>query len=284
MRVPDVIGKCTVFVGVKVETDGQAEVGWRGTAFIVSVPADTLPGRAFHYLVTANHVAVETTKRESIVRMNLRSGGAKYFALRSTRWWCHPEDSSTDVAVVPFPHNDDALDFMPIPVQMFTSDPSSVNELVGLGDEVFMTGLFANLAGDERNIPIVRTGTLAMVPDEKVVTNLGNMDAYLIEVRSIAGLSGSPVFIRETKYLKDFGVYASGTFHLLGLVHGHWDLPLDVSQRIPRALAPVNMGIGIVVPARKILETINHPELAQRRADAEGRLGAMTHAEQERCT
>jgi hypothetical protein len=53
-------------------------------------------------------------------------------------------------------------------------------------------------------------------------------------------------------------VFGMGGFRFLGLMRGHWDLPLGV--QVGQAEA-VNMGISIVVPAKKILETLYHPEL-----------------------
>jgi hypothetical protein len=64
------------------------------------------------------------------------------------------------------------------------------------------------------------------------------------------------------------------------MVHGHWDVKeSDLNQ--PRFVHDrklgVNSGIGIVIPAIKILETIHHPLLEQNRAAAEEmyRLGIM---------
>lgn len=39
---------------------------------------------------------------------------------------------------------------------------------VGVGDEVFITGLFANFAGKVPNVPIVRVGNLAAYPEERI--------------------------------------------------------------------------------------------------------------------
>ncbi len=115
-----------------------------------------------------------------------------------------------------------------------------------------------------------------MMPDEPVRTKLGSMDAYLIEARSIGGVSGSPVFVRETK-LVGLGqgvegpgpLIGYGSFYLLGLMHGHWDLsPESLNDEIvddETGSASVNMGIAIVTPARKILEVLNHPELIKHR-------------------
>jgi hypothetical protein len=59
--------------------------------------------------------------------------------------------------------------------------------------------LRAHHTGDLKNVPIVRVGNLASYPSEQIQTRaFGRMEAYLIEARSIGGLSGSPVsFILE---------------------------------------------------------------------------------------
>jgi hypothetical protein len=119
-----------------------------------------------------------------------------------------------------------------------------------------MTGLFAHLSGSERNLPIIRFGNIAMIPDEPVPTRIGMIEAYLIEARSIGGLSGSPAFVYKR---------AQGRvkLYLMGLMHGHWDIPPENKNdlAITDSFGSVNMGIAIVVPAKKILEVINHPEL-----------------------
>ena len=86
------------------------------------------------------------------------------------------------------------------------------------------------------------------------------MSAYLIEARSIGGLSGSPVFVRETVIYddatltyakgskKEKGVaYLTGQFHFLGLIHGHWEIdPDDKNEDNPRILLGNSKG-----PARE---------------------------------
>jgi hypothetical protein len=49
--------------------------------------------------------------------------------------------------------------------------------------------------GRHQNVPIVRVGNFASYPAEQIQTGFGRMDAFLIEARSIGGLSGSPVFV-----------------------------------------------------------------------------------------
>ena len=101
-----------------------------------------------------------------------------------------------------------------------------------------------------------------MMPDEPIPTKKGSIEGYLIEARSIGGLSGSPVFVRESVAV---GV---GAFYLMGLMHGHWDIPPeDKNDTVDTTDAnkAVNMGIAIVVPTRKILEVINREELVDMR-------------------
>jgi hypothetical protein len=54
--------------------------------------------------------------------------------------------------------------------------------------------------------------------------------------------------------------------HFLGLMHGHWDLPVSFSD-LDKAEA-VNMGISIVVPAKKIFEILFSPALVEARNEA----------------
>ena len=96
-----------------------------------------------------------------------------------------------------------------------------------------------------------------------------DMDAYLIEARSIGGLSGSPVFVR---YSAQAGI--SYEVHLFGVMVGHWDLPpgticdavTDAAPTDAEKAEAVNMGIGIVVPAKRILEVLYRKDLIEDRA------------------
>jgi hypothetical protein len=171
------------------------------------------------------------------------------------------------------------LDVRVIPTTMFLTEENVKSGTVGPGDEVFITGLFTHYAGIDKNAPIVRSGNVAMLPmgDEKIDTNLGPMDAYMIEARSIGGISGSPVFVRETIQIpiatdggKEKIISSPGSVFLLGLIHGHWDIPPEKKNDMHYAEAiggKVNLGIAIVVPAKKILEVINQEELMDARRD-----------------
>lgn len=264
MRVPDEVRQCVVFVGLPQTTsDGQQALSFKGTAFFVMLPSETVPERSYVYLVTAKHVARNLEGKLFWVRANTKDGSSGLFAGAGVRWWYHPTDSSVDVALLPWVPPEQ-VEYKGIITTMFLSDEIIRSQSIGSGDEVFITGLFAHLSGSKRNLPIVRMGNIAMMPSELVPTrDFGDVEAYLIEARSIGGLSGSPAFVRETVFS------GLGRFYLLGLMHGHWDIPPekknDAVLMDRDTSGTVNMGIAIVIPAKKIMEVVNHPELVEMR-------------------
>jgi hypothetical protein len=113
-----------------------------------------------------------------------------------------------------------------------------------------------------------------MLPDEQIQVDGGFADVYLVEARSVGGMSGSPVFVRPTMALDEATVFGEGNqtlmgvsseLRLLGLMHGHWDIQESDLNKPHYSGNPngVNLGIGVVVPASKILETLEHPHLIE---------------------
>ena len=201
------------------------------------------------------------------VRVNTHGGSSQIVQGGGVKWWVHPTDEEVDVAIIPWAPPENIFQIKYISTETFLTEDVIKDKNIGTGDEVFITGLFANLHGHAKNLPIVRMGNVAMMPGEPVPTSLGPIDAYLIEARSIGGVSGSPVFVRQTVPV------GTGPFYLMGLMHGQWDLPPesknDALVADESGVSSVNMGIAIVVPAKKILEVLNHPELITMRGEAE---------------
>jgi hypothetical protein len=164
---------------------------------------------ALGYAVTAKHV-VEVCGRDSqdgkvLLRTNIREGKAEFVETKPADWFFHPTDETVDVAVMPIANQDH--DFLKsLDIQLIhmrhpgIADEQVIREQgIGPGDEVYIVGLFSNRPGKLRNIPIARGGNIAAIPGEPVnVPRWGdrNIEAYLIESRSIGGLSGSPVFVQ----------------------------------------------------------------------------------------
>jgi hypothetical protein len=277
VRIPDELLKCVAFIGEVTHREGTEEYGdLHATGFLISVPCKTVIGN-FVYFVTAKHVAQELADRDVYFLVNNKGGGVMRQAAAGP-WIVHPTDDTADVAIMSVPIDATRADVMAIPDNQCISKKDFERDF-GVGDEVVTVGLFTEAPGTSRNLPLVRHGNLAMIPTEQLQTELGYADVYLVEARSIGGLSGSPVWIRPTllmiaKQGKDNIVPANmvGPGKLLGLMQGHWDIR-ESEMNEPRIIHDrqrgVNLGIAIVVPASKILETINQPELEEWRKEAE---------------
>jgi hypothetical protein len=68
------------------------------------------------------------------------------------------------------------------------------------------------------------------------------------------------------RYQGDDGTVDFRVYMLMGLMHGHWDLPNLTDAAIEdgkRENERINTGIGVVIPVQKIIETLYHPELVE---------------------
>lgn len=263
MLVPDQLRKCVVFLGYQL---ASGEYRMAGSAFYIGrVKGDSKKADPV-YLVTARHV-IDSIKHKGIdavdARLNLRTGECDWLKIPMDAWFTDPSDPTLDVAIVKIGVSDQC-DHLVLPYGMEVNDAVIQENEVGLGDEVFVVGLFRHHHGARRNIPIVRVGNLASMGEENVTTSLGDMDALLVEARSIGGLSGSPVFLNLgiSRMIKGKVLFAQGEprYWLLGLIHGHFDALSgaidEVDSQASLSTAQVNTGIAIVVPFRKIDQVI----------------------------
>ena len=283
VRIPDEVFRCVGFIG---EVTHKGSDGVQGdlcaTGFFVAIPCESLELSEMRmaYFVTAKHVATDLKDREVYFLVNAKRGGVVAVAgVFGQHWFLHPTDGTADVAVIQVVLSPEA-DIAAIALEHFGLPEKLQRHNIGIGDEVFVTGLFTAVPGTTQNMPIVRHGNLAMFPREQIQTELGYADVYLVEARSIGGLSGSPVFIRNTVCLKvdrpdgseDLLFGNGGQTILLGLMYGHWDIK-ESEINNPRITHDrkrgVNLGIGIVVPTYKIYETLYQPALVAMRREQE---------------
>ncbi len=221
------------------------------------------------YAVTAKHV-IDGIRRTGVdevwFRINQTDGNSAWLRSNLNEWFFHPTDASLDVAILKTGLRPE-WDHLVLPYSLCMTDERMTEHEVALGDEVFVTGLFRHHHGTRRNIPIVRVGNLACLTEEKVETNgFGLMDAFLIEARSIGGLSGSPVFLNlgVTRMIGGQVKHARGEpiFYLLGLIHGHYDVATeevdeaDLVAEDALTTDRVNTGIAIVSPFHSIMAVI----------------------------
>jgi hypothetical protein len=284
MNIPDEVRKSVAFACYR---DHKGEIRYGGTVFfVIDIVSDS---GGYATTVTAKHVVVEIERdsidRMVLLRVNRLDGDIDSIEIATADWKFHPSTvESVDVAVYDWTPDSSIYDVMQTPISMAVLPEIITTGIVGLGDEIFIVGLFINHRGKKRNLPIIRLGNIAMLPDkdEQIATRrFGDMEGFLIESRSIGGLSGSPVF----DYKDHFELEREGSqiklqqrrkFFWLGLIHGHYDIEPNedaLVEDIPKREI-VNMGIAIVVPAYKILETINQPQiLAVREEDRKKREG-----------
>ncbi len=246
---------------------------------MMHVPSKNYPNRIdrYMYVVTAKHVIDRASKSEGKYYLRVNDINRNYILVpieKDYRWYNHPKHNDVnnpiDVAITRFDFEIESNVTL-IPIEMCLK-LEEVEEKIKIGNEIFIVGLFNYHSGMSGNEPIVRTGSMAMFPKEKIRVdwpkkNGSGMEAYLIETRSISGLSGSPVFFerpaRITKNGGDLHIEKSSP-SLVGLIHGHYD---ESENKINN----VNTGIAIVVPAVKIYETLMQEKLQEmrRRWDSE---------------
>lgn len=260
-----------MFVGLE-RADGTRVLA--GSAFFVA--SEETPGRSDQiYLVTARHV-VDGIRglglRSLFLRANTKEGKTEWFETELSKWTVYPVSASADLSMLRL-NVPDHWDHTVVHESMFLSEKKIAENEIGLGEEVVVVGLFRHHHGERRNIPIVRIGNLAAMDPEPVVTkSYGSVDAYLIEARSIGGLSGSPVFLNLGTVRLIEGTLRTASdgrpkFFLLGLIHGHYDADATVMGNFAAedgegstlgGMDRVNTGIAIVTPVSKIVEALSH--------------------------
>lgn len=267
VRVPEAWLTTVVFLGYE-GSKHQAE----STAFFFQINERQIgPGIDFEtghlYLVTAAHCVRGQNGIYALI--NDPDGGVRPVPLPDGEHWeYHPTDpENVDIAVLPL--TIETAVFYAQAGYGFLQASSLFDEAdlrrdlsedgYGIADELVAVGLFYVHVGEDRTLPLVRSGNLAMVPREPVtVKDLGKTTSewlYIAELRSIGGMSGSPVF----------GVYRSQIgapttpFRCLGVLLGHWN------ARIRDIAMPINEGLAMVAPARILDQVLNQEALVKRR-------------------
>jgi hypothetical protein len=287
MRVDERILKTVVFIGK--EAGGQFTP--LGTAFVGVVQQETA---SIPVLVTAAHVIDDCFKASEaiFVRLNRNNGGAGTLPIVNHNLGFRHTDKGTDLAILP----------LPVDLSVFNCEgwSLSLDALIkrkaedkwehGVGDEVVTVGLYTSHYGVDKNIPVVRVGNIAALPDEPVLTRSGYVRAYLIETRSIAGLSGSPVFANLSAVRpRDHGIwvqpsYAGGVI-LLGVMLGYHvvqsaedQISVPSNQQTadgpggaPTSLAGMderNTGFAVVVPIERAFDIVQGEQMKTALQDA----------------
>lgn len=228
------------------------------------------------YLVTAGHVAQLLEDRPVGIRLNDRENQARVLTFNEIKWWFHP-DPTVDVAATEF-RTPEWADVSPWHTKWMVTLFKRETKNIGAGDMVHIVGAFKFLPGTKRNMPTVHTGHIAlMADDEPIPVKHWKTEGYLIEAQTLDTLSGSPVLVRRSLPAKmkipeldsnALNVWLHGSMWMLGLWHGAWYGKPKEKGRVPGKDVRIPAGMGICVPAIKIIDVLERPELKTKRTNA----------------
>lgn len=271
----------TFIVGEQAAVGGAVVRTPIGTGFVLRLQSPNIKELGHEYIVTAAHI-VEAGD-ETWVRFRKREGGV--YDLSVGTWILHP---TADVALTPLRgHGGYGLDLRHIPVDALVGSGAIGGWVPVLADRVYFLGLLSQHEEmGERNVPMVRSGTIGALYEQRVPIrradgSIARIEAHLIDCRSYGGFSGSPCFVQREHYRFE---KAEGTWimfghghltFLLGLVSGHFDdwqearLKGDLGLEPGSIEAAINTGVGVVTPSEKILEALELEEVVRDRGRVE---------------
>jgi hypothetical protein len=259
--VPEFI-EAACFIGLEVEGKG---IQPRATGFYVIVPFKHNRKQGIGYLVTARHNIERSNGQQLYASINTGAIGgdrvANWLPINTERWFTDEADS-VDVAIADWrPSDQHAGSYLGILADEFVDGPFDGEPLFEIveGMETATVGLFSYHAGEYRHTPIVRSGNIAAKPFDPIASQRGPMKGYLIEARSVGGLSGSPVFVGENKFI------GFKRQPLLGLIHGHYDWKEELAAE---TRTTIHTGIAVVTPSSAILRILKSEDCAAGRDSA----------------
>jgi hypothetical protein len=270
-RISDRFLECVVYM---YRDRPSAEIGESagGSGFFVGIALGVRPDVASDYytivVVTNKHV-IEHGART--VRVNLKDAGIDIFELDGPHdWLFHPEHDLAIAAIRGLGLDRHAIGWVPFPHSFVTEDfLKGMN--IGPGDECFVVGRFVNHEGKQRNAPSARFGAIAQMPGEKIRFDDGSeQESFLVEAKSIAGYSGSPVFV----FIPPFDGTNAGRGNV-SWTRGPWLLGIDHCHIFSKEkiLGPngrpinddwhvrINTGMMGVVPGWRLAEMFSFPDM-----------------------
>jgi hypothetical protein len=187
-RIPQLYLDCIVYLYPSQE---DADLGRPkgGTGFLLGVNGELKEDLRL-YIVTNAHVALKC----NFVRLH-KQGTVVQAEIAANKWTRHPHGD--DVAITPSRHTD--LHNFPYVNEGALVTRSMIQEFgISPGMETFMMGRLTGRDGLQLTNPSVRFGHLSMMA-EPIMRDSGlTQENFLVDLPSLPGYSGSPVFIFET--------------------------------------------------------------------------------------
>ena len=272
--------------------------GWAGSAagfeWRPSMWEPFKPDGLFYwlYIVTVAHNVVN--KPEVAVRLAGRDSQTdRIMELPRDAWIRHPDGDDVAAALIgpaaDYPHLRAVVeDYLLMGSRMmFRGKRPMSRGLPSPGEETFFVGRFIGHEGRGQNAPTARFGNIAMQPTP-IYHELFQLDqeSWLVEMRSLPGYSGSPVFVYSgevevtNNYLfnreDDIEYRPLARLWLLGVdwCHLYDDRPVlnECGEPVDEGwFVKQNSGMMGVVPASKIADILYDEEMVALRDEAEKR-------------
>jgi hypothetical protein len=210
-RISDAYTHCAVYIYESV-ADARNGVQYGGSGLLAGVELEKDPikegySRGHVYVVTNWHVVLKA--RNPVLRFNRTDGQIECIETRQDQW--HQHKDGDDVAVFPLQAPLDEFEYVVLGTEMFVTPKLIYEEDIGIGDDAVMIGRFITHDGKQRNTPAVRFGNIAMMPGEKIPTEGGfGQEAFLVEIRSLPGYSGSAVLVYSPCAMNDMSQRRAG--------------------------------------------------------------------------
>ena len=276
VRLNDSYLRSIAYIGV-ARPGSDTQIDATGTGFLVVHDGAT-------YLVTAAHVAVAYQDAAMDVRLNRDDNTGGIQPIDTAKWYWHP-DSKVDIAVMPFRVEPWAR-VIYFNTKHLAGDFKVQTKDLGTGDIAYVVGMFQELHGEERNVPVVHTGHIGsmglevvQVGDWRDGAKKGNkigIQGFLISAPTLPGSSGSPVFVRRTLEVEGveevdaktgkrvpIRAWTHGSVWLLGVWSAAWN-----EKQLGKTFV---LGMGVCIPGERLFETLNQPELKELRDKAKAK-------------
>jgi len=281
-RIPDKFLNCSVYL---YPSEAAAEDGEKmgGSGFVLGIPVND-GAQQILTVVTNKHVV---ERGSMVARFNTKDGKTEIVALDQAKWFHHPDGD--DLTLCPVGLDPERLKLTTLVPDNFISVEMIAALDIGPGDEVFVVGRFISREGRQRNIPSLRFGHIAQMPSDPIVDPVTGFEqqAFLVEAKSIAGYSGSPVFVQippsavNTLLIRPDMIEKIPGYHPIRskvpVQLGPWLLGVDFCNIYSKDkiyssdtgkplnddwFVPANTGMMGVIPAWKIHDILEGKELA----------------------
>jgi hypothetical protein len=231
----------------------------------------------FCYAVTAYHVIKNLSGDKIPIRVQRKPHKPpKIFFTMREDWVQHP--NNVDIAAYKIDWRiwdaDKDLDLLSLTVPKIVMTKELEEHFgFGLGSDVFIPSGFVGMVGERQNISVVRFGHVAAMALEPTQGS-PRRPAFLVEVRSLGGMSGAPVFFHidpARRYRRESIPTDPETglrvvpYFLIGMIigtwHGQYASDFVTQDDIIVTDADFNSGIAVVLPEAQIIETISQRRL-----------------------